>query len=179
MLLAELIDPGTDLRKDPTCLFQLFFMRAAKLGRIGKRPGEPLSHAPEDRAALGFCFAANRDGISEQFAGFENIEDALRFIFGNINPDFLQDFYCERIERSRFQSGALRFEKFAASLVQQRRRHLAAGAVVDANEKDLLPHNGILNETQDPIKAPLLTSQKRHILSGNARNRPDPSQILR
>lgn len=82
-----------------------------------------------------FRFAANRNNMGKKLTRLEDVEHGLRFVLGNIHPDFTENFDRERIEHARFKPGALRVKEFPADLVEQRRRHLAPRAIVDANEQ--------------------------------------------
>src|SRR5262249_47190403 len=56
----------------------------------------------------------------------------------NIYADFLHGLDDDRIELAGLESGAVGLKLVGAHLVQEGFGHLAAGAVVDANEKDSL-----------------------------------------
>jgi hypothetical protein len=94
----------------------------------------------KDRTFLRAGFVADRNDVSEELSGFEDIEDSLRFVFRNIDPNFCHHLHGERIKRARFKTGALCFEKLAAGVIQPGLGHLAAGAVVDANEENAFFH---------------------------------------
>src|SRR5688500_17354518 len=84
--------------------------------------------------------------MGKEFAGFEDIEDGLRFLLRDIDPDFLHCFDHEGIERSRLEAGALGIEGVAAKMIEPRFGHLAPGAVVNADEKDVwLHHHKVLS----------------------------------
>ena len=102
---------------------------------------QPFGDAGKNRAALGARFIADGDDVRKQFAGFEDIEDGLRFLLGNIDPHFLHRFDHERIQRPGLEPGALGVEKFAAKMIEPRLGHLAAGAVVNANEENVRLQN--------------------------------------
>ena len=140
MLVAELPNLIVDLVQHLTRLLQFFFVRATELRWIGKRPVQSRRHAWKNWAAGSFRFVAHRDHVGEKLPRFENIEDRACFVFGNIDPDLAKNFNHERIEFARLESGALCFKEFAAMFVEQRRRHLAARAVMHANEQDFLFH---------------------------------------
>jgi hypothetical protein len=62
------------------------------------------------------------------------------FCFRDIDPNFLKRLHRQGIERAWFEPRALGLEKITASFVKQRRRHLAARTVVDANKEHFLFH---------------------------------------
>jgi hypothetical protein len=67
-------------------------------------------------------------------------------------PDFLKCSDSQRIERPRFESSALRFKEFTAHIIEQRGRHLAAGAVMHPDEENLLLHELMLNQANCQLK---------------------------
>lgn len=140
MLSAKAADLIVDLVQDSARLVQFIFVRAGKLGRIGKRPVQASHDSWEYRTFFSFGFVANRDDVGKQYPRLENVEDSARFIFGNVDSDFLQDLDRERIQFAWLETGAFPFEKVAATFVEQCRGHLAARAVVDTNEEHLLFH---------------------------------------
>jgi hypothetical protein len=140
MFGTEAPDLVVDLLPNAARLVQSIFMRSGELRRIRERPMQSRRHPGENRTALGLRFIANGDHVGEQLSGFEDVEHGARFVFGNIDPTLVERFDRERIEFARLQAGAFRFKEFAAPFVQQRRRHLAARAVVHANEENFLFH---------------------------------------
>src|SRR5688572_31220136 len=102
---------------------------------------EALSDAREDGTFLGAGLIANGHDVGDELPGLEDVENGLRFLFGNIDPDFLHRFDHERIQRSRLEAGALGVEKVAAKMIEPRLGHLAAGAVVNADEKNVWLHD--------------------------------------
>ena len=64
----------------------------------------------------------------------ESIESALRRILRNIDSELLKGLHGQRIDCTWLQARAVRFEEFAARLIQQCRRHLAAGTVMSADK---------------------------------------------
>ena len=97
--------------------------------------------AGENRATLRAGFVANGDDVGKHGAGFDNIRNRLRLMAGNIQAEFVHRFNGQWIEFARFETGAARFKLSAANLIQKCLRHLAAGAVVDANKQDFPFHN--------------------------------------
>lgn len=94
----------------------------------------------KDRTFLGATFIANGNDISESLPRFQNIRDGLCFLVRDIDSDFTHRFDHQWIERAWFESGALGIKRFATQLIEPCFGHLAAGAVVHANEKHLLFH---------------------------------------
>ncbi len=97
-------------------------------------------HTGKDRATLRLRFAANSDDKWKKLTGFENIKHGLRFVSRNVDPDLAQRLHRQRIQFAWLEPGAVRFKKFGAHFIEQRRRHLAARTVVHANEQGLLFH---------------------------------------
>src|SRR5438067_9298321 len=124
MFLTEAFDSRANLLQDLACSRHLFFVRSSKLRRIGKWPVQPCGYPREHRAALRFGFTANCNYVGKQLTGFEDVKDRLRSNARDIDPDFLKRFDCQRVECSRFESGALCVKKLAASPVEKRRGHL-------------------------------------------------------
>ena len=140
MLFAEGFDPRANLLQYLSCSGHLLLMRSSKLRRIGKWPVQPCGYTREHRAALRFGFTANCNYVGKQLPGFEDVKDRLRPDARDIDPDFLKRFHCQRVERSRLEPCALGLKKVAAILVEKRCGHLAARAIMDANEKDVFLH---------------------------------------
>ena len=138
-----------DLLQDLARCFHFFFKRAGELARIRKRPVQPSCDAGKNRTALRLRFIANGDDIGKQLSRFKNIEDGLGFVPGDVDPNFAKRFDRERIERALFKPGAVSFEKLTARFVEQRRRHLAAGAIVNTNEERFLFHRAIDQQDGD------------------------------
>ncbi len=101
---------------------------------------QTLGDAGKYRTAVGARLITDGDDVWEKLPALENIEDALRFLFGNIDADFAHRFDRDRIERAGFKSGAVRIELPATKTVQPRLGHLAAGAVMNANKQYFLFH---------------------------------------
>jgi len=116
-------------------------MRAGERGWIRKTPMQSLRLAGKDRAAFGAAFVAYCDHVGEPFAGFDSLGYGLSLLPRNINSDLAHRFDYQRIEFSRLQPGTVRFEIIAADFVEKGFRHLAAGAVVNTDEENLLFHN--------------------------------------
>jgi hypothetical protein len=166
MLFAEVFDPRANLLQHFACPRHLFLMRSSKLRRIGKWPVQPFRYTREQGTALRFGFTANCNYVSKQLTGFEDVKDRSRPGARDVHPDFLKRFDRQRVECSRFESGALCLKKLATNLVEKRCGHLAARAVMDANEKDVFLHEQMLDQREDQSKRRLRVSQERHIVSG-------------
>src|SRR3954470_86482 len=133
---APRFDLGADLIPDHAYLLQLLLLRTGRLRRVGKTPVQPLSRAGKDGTSLGVGFITHRYDIGEELSGLEDIEHRSRFFFRNIDPDFRHHLHRERIERAAFESGALCLEEVFAKLIHPCFRHLAARAVVYADEEN-------------------------------------------
>ena len=96
--------------------------------------------ARDKRAAFGAGFIANGDDVRECPAGLEHVRDGFRLVTGDVYADFPHGFDDDWVQLSRLQPCTVGFELLAAKLVQERLGHLAAGAVVNADEKDFLFH---------------------------------------
>src|SRR4029450_3373497 len=140
--VAPHLKARADLVTDFTCAAEALFTRAAERGRIWKTPVQSLGHTCKDWTTVRIALVADRDHVGEQFARSENVEHGLSLILRNIDPDLAPRFDCQRVEAPRFEPGAVRLKIMAANLLQKRFRHLAAGAVVNTDEQDLLFHDG-------------------------------------
>src|SRR5436305_3443085 len=100
-------------------------------------------YSRKNRAPSRLRLIANRDHVSKQRSGFENVEDRLSFVMGNVDPYFTKCFHRQRVQFARFESSTLGLEGLAALLVDQRRGHLAARTVMNADEQHLLFHGQI------------------------------------
>jgi hypothetical protein len=97
---------------------------------------QAFGDAGKDWAALGARFVADGDDAGEKLPGLEDIEDGACFLLRKIDADFLHCFNDERIQDARLEAGAFAAERVAAKMIEPRLGHLAAGAVVNADEKD-------------------------------------------
>ena len=145
MFLAEVFDSRANLLQYLACPRHLFFMRSSKLRWIGKWPVQPCGYTREQRAALRFGFTANCNYVRKQLTGFEDVKDRLRPNARDTDPDFLKRSHRQRVECSRFESGALCLKKVATNLVEKRCSHLAARSFMDTNEKDVFLHEQMLD----------------------------------
>ena len=66
----------------------------------------------------------------------EDVIHTFCVVSGKVNADLLHRFHDERIEGARLESRAVGLEGLRADAVEERLRHLAAGAVMNANEED-------------------------------------------
>ena len=140
MLFAEVFDPRANLLQHFACPGHLLLMLSSKLRRIGKWPVQPFGYTREHRATFRFGFTANCNYVRKELPRLEDVKDRLRPGARDVHPDFLKRFDRQRVECSRFESGALSVKKLAANPVEKRCSHLAARAVMDANEKDVFLH---------------------------------------
>lgn len=134
MLVAERIDFGLNLVAHPTRLGQPLLVGARESGGIIERPVQPRRNARKDRTTFRFSFAADGDHELKNLPRLPYVERALRFVSRNIDAEFIENFDDERIDCAWLKSGALRFKELSACLVQERRGHLATGAVMNTNE---------------------------------------------
>jgi hypothetical protein len=159
MLFAELPDLIVDLVQDFAGFFKPFFLRAVEFGRIRERPVQTSRYSRKNRTPCRLRLVANRDDIGEQPPCFEDVEYRLSVVLRNVDPNFPKHFHRERIQFPRFQSGTLGIEEIGATLVQQRRRHLAARAIVNTNEQDFPFHN-VLAAHSLSMNSPVFMAQK-------------------
>lgn len=117
---------------------------------------DALRRAGKNRAPFTARLIADRDDVSEMFAVPELVENALGLRAGNVDADQFHCLYGQRIQLPRFQPGAFRFHLASAEVVQERFGHLAAGAVVNANEEDFRDIHGVglVENQQHPLSAP-------------------------
>jgi hypothetical protein len=101
---------------------------------------QSFCRAGKDGTFLGAGLIANGDYVSEELAGLENIEDRLGLLMGDVDVDFVHGLHRHGIEHAWLEPGALGFEKIAADVIDPRFCHLAARAVVHANEDNFLFH---------------------------------------
>ena len=120
--------------------------------------------ARENRTFLRAGFVADGNDVGEELAGFEDIEDSLSFLARNIDPGFRHHLHRERVQRARFEAGALCLEIFAAGVIQPGRSHLAAGAVVNAYEEDALFHPHKVPRSRRNEKAGVAMSPNFHTI---------------
>ena len=97
-------------------------------------------YARIDWAALGAGLIANRDYVGKSFFRIIHVEDCFGLVSRNIHSNLLHRLDNNGIEFAGFKPGAVRLEFLSADLIQERLGHLAAGAIVDANEKDFFLH---------------------------------------
>jgi hypothetical protein len=105
---------------------------------------QSLAPAGHHRARLGAGCIANGYQAIEFLAGLDDIRHATDWMRADVDTDLTQHGDGERIERAGIQSRALCFEQIAAHVIQQRLGHLAASAVVNANEEHSLFHGPYL-----------------------------------
>ena len=166
MLFAEVFNLRANLLQHFACPGHLLFMRSSELRRIGKWPVQPFGYTREYRATFRFGFTANCNYVRKELPRLEDIENRLRPGARDVYPDFLKRFDRQRVECSRLESGALCVKKLAANPVEKRCGHLAARAVMDANEKDVFLHKQMLDEREDQSKRGFRVSQELYILTG-------------
>src|SRR5438128_5959838 len=87
-LQADLVAPLLNLRPDFIAndpdLFEFCGFAALHLRRIGKAPMQSCRGARENRTFLRAGFVAHGNDVGEELAGFEDIEDSLRFLVRNL-----------------------------------------------------------------------------------------------
>ena len=101
---------------------------------------QPRGRAGKNWAAFRFGFAAHGHGVGKALPRLQHLIHRFGFVAGDIQADFAHGFDDDRIERAGRQSGTVGFKPVAAKVIEPRFGHLAAGAVVDADEQDFLFH---------------------------------------
>ncbi len=91
--------------------------------------------AGENRTSLRAGFVAHRDHAGKERSGFKEARHAFGFVIGNIHAHFPHGFDHDGIELAGFNTRAFGGEFLTADLIQKRLGHLAAGAVMNANEQ--------------------------------------------
>src|SRR5437868_7846947 len=107
MRLAEFTHLHFDRITNFACFRQLLVPRAFKFRGVRETPVEACRHTWKDRAAFGRRLIADRDDKREQLTGFEQIEDAARFLQADVDAVLAQDFNCQWIQYTGFDAGAL------------------------------------------------------------------------
>src|SRR5437762_2535510 len=103
---------------------------------IAPVPANTRQKVPKNSAISFFAILCGmRDDLHLQF----QLAMLLAELF-NLGANFLQCFNGQRNERSRFESGTLWYKKLTTNLVEQGCSHLAASAVMNADEKHLFLH---------------------------------------
>lgn len=97
----------------------------------------PARFAGKNRAPLGAGFVAHGDDIIEKGTALNHRRDRLCPVARNVEARFAQCFDHDWIELARLDPGTLGVETIAGDLVEECLRHLAASAVMNANEEDL------------------------------------------
>ena len=108
----------------------------------GKGQCQRFEMPGKDRT-LGFGIIANRNDMIEKPALFEQLQDALGFLPGQVHTGFGHHPNHQRVYGlCGFQTGALNFEVLSINISQEGLGDLAAAAVVLADEKnfDLAVH---------------------------------------
>ena len=142
--VTNLSAPGFDLLLDGishlASLAQDLVRAAFEAGRIGEAPMEAGGYAGKNRASLCTGFIADGNNVREHLSGFEDVENGLGFLSGDIDSDFIHHADNVLIQRAGFQSGALSFKMLGADLIEEGLGHLTAGAVMNTDEQDFRFH---------------------------------------
>jgi hypothetical protein len=140
---AELGAPPHDLGLDGVADFagagELLVVGALESGRVGETPMQTGGDSGKYGAAFSGGRVADGDDVGEAFAGLIGIEDGFGLVAGDVYADFLHGFDNDGVEFAGLEAGALGFKLFTAHLVEEGFRHLAARAVVGADEKHFFP----------------------------------------
>ncbi len=160
--------PFIDLRFDRIADFPDFFKfligRSRKTGGVRKAPMEPFRTAWKNRTALRARLVANGNYPVKFPGGIDKIRRCFRLIFRNINSDFCHHFHDDRVQFPRFQPRAVNLEIVPANVLQKSFRHLAAGAVVNANKQNALFHKSFAPELAELV----VGGREQHPVSRNA-----------
>jgi hypothetical protein len=101
---------------------------------------QAFGRSRKDGTFFSASFVTDGNHIGKELSGLKHIEHLLCFLARDIDSHLCHCFYCERVKRPWFQPGALGLKVIAAGVVQPSLSHLAAGAVMDADEEDLFFH---------------------------------------
>lgn len=101
---------------------------------------QALRDSGENRATLRAGFIAHSNDVMEMVPTADKVESRLRLVLRDIDPHFSHGRYDDGVKFTRFNARALGFKHIRTSGVQKSLRHLAARAVMDANEKSFLLH---------------------------------------
>jgi len=96
------------------------------------------------RAALGAGFIAHGDHVLEVRAPFDHRRDRLCRVGRKVEPGFAHGFDHDRIQFSGFDARTLGVKAVTRDPVEERLGHLAAGAIMDTNEKDVPFQRGLV-----------------------------------
>lgn len=132
--VAPLLNLQPDTVPNRSDGFHALIMGACDFRRIGEAPLEPLRHANKNRTTFRAGSIANSDDMGKKLTAAGHVKNAFGLILRNVHSDFLHHFNHHGIERARLQSRAVALEKLWTNVIEERFRHLASGAVVDANE---------------------------------------------
>lgn len=145
---GKVFDRSPDLVTDFPRARQLLFMRAAERRRVREAPCTTVADARKDRTALG-SLVAHRDDESEQLAALHDVPHCLALLVRQVDPHFSHDLDDEGIDRAGLETGASRLEVGRTNLIQERLGHLAACAVVNADEEHPFAHR----DSYDPFSS--------------------------
>src|SRR5450432_4043208 len=129
-------DPLFDLVAHPDGLSESFFVTARERRRVVERPVQARRDAREDWAALGGRLVAHADDVLETPSRLEEVEDRLSRVAADVDADQPHRLDREGVQPAGLDPGALHLEAITGDLLQEGRRHLAAGRVVNAKEQD-------------------------------------------
>ena len=101
------------------------------------------------RTAFRARLIANSDDVIKLFFARDEVGDGFGLVAGDVDAVLLHRLHHDRIQLSRFNAGALGEKIIRANPVQKRLSHLAARAVVNADEEHFLfRHRGKCREHQ-------------------------------
>src|SRR3954453_14440098 len=102
MFFAERIDLGANLIANATRFLQALIVRASEFRRIIERPVQSGSDSWKNRTTFTFRFATHRHHELEYLSRLPNVENALRRIFRDIDPEFAKCLHSQWIDRAGF-----------------------------------------------------------------------------
>src|SRR5438552_1305964 len=97
---------------------------------------QPFGRTGKDRALFRAGFVAKSDYVVKRLPSLDQVEYAFGPVSRNVDAVFLHHLDDTRVQRAGLKPGALGFKSSLPEMIQIRFGHLAAGAVVHADEKN-------------------------------------------
>ena len=114
------------------------FFAPCECRRISKSPMQPFARTRKHRTPLCSRLIANSDDNVESLPLPKELKDILRPVSGNVDPVLLHDRDGKGVQGAWLKASALGFKPVGCQMIEICLCHLATGAVVDADEQDLL-----------------------------------------
>ncbi len=137
--LVQLSQPFTQSSGDfithPAKRLQLFLFGSLDGGRVIKGPVEPFAHSWENLRAIPLGVLAHNNQIMGGNLA-EKLLHALGALPGNVNSNLPHDWFDQRMDTARIQTGAVDVKSVAHRLAQKALGHLAASGVPSAEDEE-------------------------------------------